>query len=356
MQTKLALLFVAALWNCAPAIADSSTTKQRSTIKLADNVYEIRHPDAPDGFPQSNTTVIIGERGVMVIDSCLLPSTARADVEQIRRWTTKPVTHLLNTHWHFDHTLGNQTYADAYPGVQVIAQQHTQKVIRDFNPGAVARYPGRAQRFKKILDSGRDSDGKPLSAADRKDYEHALDGLAPVVEEFKTVTQLVPNVVFDSEMDIDLGGMLVQLRFLGRGNTGGDTIAYLPKQKILITGDLVDHPVPYFFGGFPADQVTTLDRLAAFDATTIVPGHGDVLRDKSFIFQMQQLLQAVNAEIEKQINDGKTLEETQDIAPKNLDVAGWRRKFAGDDADSQTFFDQSFSALIKAAYNQIKMR
>jgi hypothetical protein len=64
----------------------------------------------------------------------------------------------------------------------------------------------------------------------------------------------------------------------------------------------------------------------------------------------------VNAEIEKQINDGKTLEETQEIAPKNLDVAGWRRKFAGDDVDSQTFFDQSFSALIRAAYNQIKMR
>src|SRR3954469_18982000 len=86
--------------------ADSTETKERTTSKLADGIYEIRHPDAPDSFPQSNTTVIIGEKSVLVVDSCLLPSTTRQDIEQIRKWTDKPVTYLLNTHWHFDHTLG----------------------------------------------------------------------------------------------------------------------------------------------------------------------------------------------------------------------------------------------------------
>src|SRR4051812_31383083 len=81
--------------------ADSVTTKERTNTKLADGIYEIRHPDAPDGFPQSNTTVIIGDRDVLVVDSCLLPSTTREDIAQIRKWTNKPVTYLLNTHWHF---------------------------------------------------------------------------------------------------------------------------------------------------------------------------------------------------------------------------------------------------------------
>lgn len=209
--------------------ADSTTTKDRTVTKLAENVYEIRHPDAPDTFPQGNTTVIIGDKTVMVVDTCLLPSSARADIEQIRKWTSKPVTYLVNTHWHFDHTLGNQAYAEAFPGIQIVAQKSTRKIIADFNPGAVARYPTREARFKKVLAERKTPDGQTLSDADRKDYEHALAGLGPVVAEMKGTPQLVPNVSFDRELNIDLGNRLVELKFIGRGNTAGDTIAYLPQ-------------------------------------------------------------------------------------------------------------------------------
>lgn len=111
MKHACALLLLAA----SAMGADSTATKTRTVTKLADGVYEIRHPDAPDTFPQSNTTVIIGDEAVLVVDSCLLPSAAREDVAQIRQWTDKPVTWLLNTHWHFDHTLGNATYQAAFP-------------------------------------------------------------------------------------------------------------------------------------------------------------------------------------------------------------------------------------------------
>jgi cyclase len=338
------------------AFADSTATKERTVTKLADGIYEIRHPDAPDTFPQSNTTVIIGDKGVFVVDSCLLPSTAREDVEQIKKWTNKPVTYLLNTHWHFDHTLGNSTYAAAFPGIQIIAQTATRKTIAAWNPGAVLRYPQRAERFKKVLAEGKNPDGTPLTDADRTDYERSLAGLAPVVAEFKNVVQLNPNISFDHEMSVDLGNRLVEIKHLGRGNTAGDTIVYLPKEKILVTGDLLDHPVPYMFGGFPVDFVTTLQALSKFDAQTIVPGHGDVLHDNSYILQTMALMQAVNMEVEKEINEGKTLEEVQAQLPKSFDVKTWREKFAGTDKDDNGFFDQSFAGLVKASYQQIKAR
>lgn len=344
------------LMTVAPAYGDSAVTKERTVTKLAENIYEIRHPDAPDTFPQGNTTVVIGDKAVLVVDSCLLPSSAHEDVEQIRKWTNKPVTYLVNTHWHFDHTLGNATYQAAFPAIQIIAQKETQKVIADFNPGAVARYPGRAERFKKVLDSGKNPDGRPLSDAERRDYERSLAGLAPVVAEFKTAAQLVPNVSFDRELNIDLGNRVVQIKFLGRGNTAGDTVIYVPKEKILATGDLLDHPVPYMFGGFPVDFVNTLQLMAQLDAETVVPGHGEILHDKAYIYQVIDLLKAVNAEVEKEINAGKTLEEVQDLLPKSFDVASWRQKFAGSDAEDRDFFDESFDGLIKAAYNQIKTR
>lgn len=323
---------------------------------LAEGVYEIRHPDAPDGFPQSNTTVIIGDRGVLVVDTCLLPSTARQDIEQIRKWTPKPVIFIVNTHWHFDHTLGNAEYAAAFPAVQIIAHVATQKTIAAFNPGAVERYPGRAKRFQTILDSGKDPDGKPLSDADRKDYEKAIAGLAPVVAEMREVKQLVPNISFDSLLNIDLGSRRVEIKFLGRGNTAGDTIIYLPAEKIVCTGDLLDHPVPYFFGGLTTEQAATLKRLAELDAQILVPGHGDVLRDKQYLSLTVDLLDTVNASVEKAINEGKTIEETEELVPKDVDEANWRRRFVGEEKEDGEAFHQTFQSLVKNSYTLIKAR
>jgi glyoxylase-like metal-dependent hydrolase (beta-lactamase superfamily II) len=354
LRQKLVLLLLL----CIPlgAYADSVATTSRSVTKLAEGVYEIRHPDAPDTFPQSNTTVIIGERSVLVVDSCLLPSAAKQDIEQIKQWTNKPVTYLVNTHWHFDHTGGNATYAAAYPEIQIIAHGATLKTIADFNQGAMDRYPTRAQKFQKVLDSVKNPDGTPLTEFDRADYQKSLQGLGSVVAEFKSTKQLNPNVSFETELKIDLGGRMVEVRHLGRGNTAGDTIVYLPKEKILATGDLLDHPVPYMFGGFPVDFVETLWKLEEIDAMTIVPGHGDVQHDKAYIRQTRELMLAVNTEVEKEINEGKSVEEVQAELPKRLDVKSWREKFVGTSKDDGGFFDQSFAGLVKASYAQIKMR
>src|SRR3954465_15248303 len=95
-------LFALVLCLGTQSFADSSVTTKRTVTKLADGVYMIRHPDAPDTFPQGNTTVVIGEKGVLVVDSCYLPSSAREDIAQIKQWTPLPVKWLVNTHWHND--------------------------------------------------------------------------------------------------------------------------------------------------------------------------------------------------------------------------------------------------------------
>ena len=111
----------------------------RSVTKLAEGVYEIQHKDPLDGSASGNTTVIIGERQVFVVDSCFLPSAAREDIAQIRQWTSRPVAFVLNTHFHNDHNLGNRAYMDAFPSVTIIAHAETKKDMDMFGPGSASR-------------------------------------------------------------------------------------------------------------------------------------------------------------------------------------------------------------------------
>src|SRR5215471_4126181 len=149
-------------------LADSST-KQRAVTKLADGVYEIRHANAPDHFSQSNTVVVIGDTGVLVVDSCYLPSSAREDIAQIRHWTNKPVRYLLNTHWHNDHVQGNAAYMESFPGIAVIAQTETAKLMALRVGSYLMDYPHRMERFQKELDTGKDENGRTLTADEKED-------------------------------------------------------------------------------------------------------------------------------------------------------------------------------------------
>ncbi|HSK73466.1 MAG TPA: MBL fold metallo-hydrolase, partial [Pyrinomonadaceae bacterium] len=140
----IGLVLLLVLPNVSAIAADSVKTTARTVTKITEGVYVIRHKDAPDTFPQSNTTVIIGEREVLVVDSCYLPSSAKEDIAQIRQWTNKPVRYLVNTHWHYDHTMGNGVYWEPFPFLTIIAHTETAKQSVNYNPGWFERFPRRA--------------------------------------------------------------------------------------------------------------------------------------------------------------------------------------------------------------------
>ena len=355
--------FLALMQMSSFAAPDTSRTKTRTVTKLTEGVYTIRHKDAPDTFPQGNTTVITGEREVLVVYSCYLPSSAREDIAQIRQWTNKPVRFLVNTHWHFDHTMGNGSYWDTFPGLTIIAQVETAKQVAGYNPGWFERFPKRGERLKAILDAGKDNNGKILSDGDKKEYAEAIAGIAPVQEEFKAIVDRAPTLTFDSEMRIDLGGREVHLMHLGRGNTAGDAIVYLPREKIVVTGDLVVHPDPYFFGGYPAAFADTLRRMRGMDYHTMVPGHGEVLNSEKsakYVGLLIELLDLVAREVSKEthrLGSGPAnLGAVREAVQKSIDVKSWRDKFAGGVKEEEDAFDSTFAALITSAHAEISLR
>jgi glyoxylase-like metal-dependent hydrolase (beta-lactamase superfamily II) len=344
-----------------PHVTDAVSTRARTVTTLGPGVYTIRHEDAPDTFPQGNTLVVVGRREALAVDSTYLPSSARRDIAQIRQWTKLPLRYLVNTHWHYDHTMGNGAYRDAFPGLSIVAHVETQKQIAGYNPQWFAKFPERAATFRRRVETGRGPDGRALTEGELAESRAALAGVAPVWAELRALAgrrDLTPTLAFDRELRLDLGDCEVRLVHLGRGNTAGDAVVYLPREKIVATGDLLDHPVPYLGGGYPVDLLATLEGLARLDVDAIVPGHGAVLRDKAYLRQviafLREVIGAVDAEVHRQGNGPRNLEAVRKAVDQRVDVAGWRQRFAGDDREARDFFDGfSYAGLVTASYAQL---
>ncbi len=357
LRRSFLLSLVALLIAATPVFASPADANQRQITKLAEGVYSIQHKHLNDGNVNGNTTVIIGEREVFVVDSCYLPSFAREDIAQIRQWTDKPVGYLLNTHFHNDHNNGNKAYLDAFPSLAIIAQVETKRDMDLIQPGNIERTPKRLAAAIAAWKQGKNQQGRALTEEEKKQVQELLPGVEQQEAEFRAMVYQPPTLTFTDKLDIDLGNREVQVLHLGRGNTPGDAIVYLPKEKILAAGDLLVHPIPYTFDGYPAEWAQTLRNMAQLDAEIIVPGHGPVLHDKTFLYQVADLLQSAVDQMRARIRQighpgFHSLEDVKD----SIDLSPFRLKFAGDDKDLQAEFDDMTIHLVKITFNEAALR
>ena len=336
----------------AVAPSRSVVTRERSVGEIEDGIYVIKHRDAPDSNPQGNTTVIVGERAVLVVDSGYLPSSAREDIAQIRQWTQKPVRYLVNTHWHPDHIRGNAVYAEAFPGLAIIAHAVTPELEEGYDGPNLVRYRTRVATLEEWLKRGKGADGKKLGKDERRLLDEELAGRRAVLQEFMSYAPVAPQVAFHDRMTIDLGNRVVELRYHGRGHSSGDAVAYLPRERVLVAGDLVASPVPYFFAGYPYDEIATLEALAALDARVIVPGHGDVMLDEAFLNRTIEVMKDVRDQVLREVRQRGSLSAKLEDVRKAVDVRSYAAEFAGNDKESLAFFQESMNGLVRLLFEQ----
>ena len=240
------------------------------TTKLADGIYQFTV--AADGYvEQLNSVAIVGERDVLVFDTTTRPSTARTILAEIRKITPRPVRFVVNSHWHPDHWSGNEVFAAANPELQIIATEQE----RDFMLNLSAFYPnyipkGLAATEKRVAElfaAGKDETGAPLTAEKRKAIELELQQIRDLSAETLKVKRTYPTLTYTDRMTLRHGGR--ELRFIsGTGDAQGTTVLYLPNEKILITGDTVSYPLPYFTPPL-SKHAKSLRDLAALDAAII---------------------------------------------------------------------------------------
>ncbi len=214
--------------------------KKISFTKLSDHAYAY----TAEGDP--NTGIIIGDDAVLVADTQATPAMAADVIRRIREVTDKPIKYVVLTHYHAVRVLGASAYK-AEGAQQILASQDTYDLIVERGEADKASEIG---RFPRLF--------------------QGVDTVPPGMT--------WPTITFSGKMTLWLGTLEVQLLQLGRGHTKGDTVVWLPQDKVLLAGDLVEFDAtPYAGDAYFKDWPTTLENLAKLGAKALVPGRGPAL-------------------------------------------------------------------------------
>ncbi len=324
-------------------------------VKVADGVYAAIRAEPPGLTFISNTVFIIDDEDVVVVDTGVGPATARITIAALKKLTTKPVRYVVNTHWHDDHIMGNQAWRDAFPGVEFVGHANAEAEMR--STGVVNRKqlleqgPAFAKQIREAMAKNENLAGKPISNEERLTYASDLVWAERYFVEAPNFQLIAPTMTLEDQLTLVRGNRVIDIRYLGRAHTAADVVVHLPKENIVITGDLVVWPIPLFgTTSFPVDYVGTLEKLLALKPAVLVPGHGPVMRDDAYIRKMLALLKSINGQTRAAFARGESAEQ----ARKSIDLEAFKKDFAGESALRSLLFNSYVVGPgVNRAYRQI---
>jgi glyoxylase-like metal-dependent hydrolase (beta-lactamase superfamily II) len=287
-----------------PAYAQTAEKDLFELKKVGDGVYAAIA--APRYKVNCNAAVIVTDDGVVVVDSHSKPSAARALYQEIQSVTKKPVKKVINTHFHWDHWQGNEAYANA----EVLASEQTKVNLTtpDVGVGGVPFIEKQIANLPKEIQQLKDDITKATDATTKARLESNLHQAEAYLAELKQLKPALPTRTVTTSLTLKEAGREIQLHVLGRGHTNGDLYTYLPKEKIVATGDALIDWMPFLNDGYPEDWPKTLTALEKLDFAHIIPGHGDV-QPKAHLAFFRGYLEDLIAATRKAAAGGASLEE-----------------------------------------------
>jgi cyclase len=307
---------------CCVFAADAETARQDlfELKPVADGVYAAIA--APRYKVNCNAAVILTDDGVVVVDSHSKPSAAYSLYRQIQAITKQPIRKIINTHFHWDHWQGNQVYAQAFPGLEIISSERTRENLTrpDAGVGGIPYIEKQLLSVPKEIDKLKGDIAQATSAEQKTRLEANLLQAEAYLEELKQMKPALPNRTVAGSMTLNERGREIQLLLLGRSHTDGDVFIYLPREQVVASGDALIDWMPFLNDGYPEDWVQTLNALEKFDFTRVIPGHGEVISKDHLAFFRGYLTELIAA-VKQAAADGASLDEmkravAEQLAPK----------------------------------------
>ncbi len=329
MTIRRAVLLVLASLACSLTVTAQNRTAPTRT-EIAPGIHLFQTAPYGDVGLDGNSIAVLSNDGVLVFDSNGTPAASAAVLADIRKLTDRPVRYVVNSHWHWDHWYGTETYVKAFPDVRIVTHEKNRAMMIgpaiEFNrPGLESQLPGYIQNLEK------------RAASDPK-LESLLEADRFFLDQKKNVRFAFPNVTFSDRLTLDMGDRHIEVLNFGRGVTPGDTLVYLPREKVLLLGDLIVNPITFALSGYPTEWLKVLERVDALDATTIVTGHGPAFHDKQLLHATMDVFRVLLREGKAAKGRGLTADQAKEaIMPSLHDLMV---QITGDDPDRNAAFKQ----------------
>jgi len=331
----------------APFIAEEITPK----------VHLLTMPEEWYAAAIGNVILIEQSDGFVLVDSGINAANGRAVVRYARSLADKPIKAVMITHWHGDHPQGISAIRDVYPKVRIIATRGTEAGMLGpesynigyrpdpkFDQATANANEKNKETYKKLLDD-------PSTAPDRKErIKKALGQFDEMTKDFIGSYIVPPTETFEHELVINDRDVPVHMMYLGRANTEGDAIAWLPKQKIVATGDIVVSPYPFGFGSYPTEWIATLGKLKALGFTTLIPGHCEPLHDISYLDRLVASIRDLQTQVAPLAKAGMSVDDVR----KKVDFSKSIAMFGDKPRDKANLQGLFFDPMIGSTYKEAR--
>jgi glyoxylase-like metal-dependent hydrolase (beta-lactamase superfamily II) len=333
----------------APAPADPGI----EVARLAPDIYLMRAPSELDKWTSSNSLVIVGAESVVVYDTNALSSTSRLVLDEIRAITDLPVRIVINSHWHMDHWSGNEVYADAFPGLQIISTFETREFMERMPTPFFVRSAGVApatEALESALETGELADGTPATEEDIALLRSNLEERRVFADEIAAIRRVLPTMTFSDSLAFRLDGREFRL-YSVTGDASGSAVLYLPEENVLATGDVLvrqedGHGAqPWTMNSYAVrDWLEGLRTLESFDADVIIPGQGPALHGGEYLRTTRELYESLIEQTDDALRGGLVyLAEIQ----ASIDVERFRSRYNLDTPERNAAFDRVVAALVR---------
>ncbi len=233
----------------------------------------------------SNSVVVVNEDDVLIVDPGITAAAATSFIADVKTLTNKPIKYVVDTHYHYDHAYGNQVFG---PDVTIIGHDTTRQRLtgngslkqRTYLMNSTAAIANRFTLLKRQI-------GEAANPQDRAILERQLAIHQRYADEQAKIRPTPPNATMSRDMTLHRGSREIQIRFMGRAHTDGDVVVFLPKERMVATGDMITSALSYTGDAFIEEWPATLEQVMTLDFDTVLPGHGAVFKGKDHIRNLQ---------------------------------------------------------------------
>jgi len=342
-------------FSCVLAGADLGSTYGKVTMsKIAADVYLFTTAPYGDVGFGGNSVAILTDQGVVMFDTSGTPASGQAILSEVRKLTDKPVLYVINSHWHWDHWGGNQVFKATFPNVQFLSHEKNRGLM--MNVAVAWNAPGLEKDLPDYVNSLKQkvaaAEAAHVSEADLAKKWELLAADESFLQQKRSVAYTFPNATFSESATLYLGGRVIKVLH-AVAITPGDTYLYLPKEHVLITGDILVNPIPFAVGGsYPQEWIATLQELNKLEIETIIPGHGEAEHDKSYLQRDLTLFEHVLSDVKEAKSNGWSVDQTKTALTNR--ASAYANDLALSDAQLPEFKSYFLEVFINRTYHELE--